>query len=164
MSEYQTSTTLHIPEVPMHTKAIREYLPHSYPFLLVDRVTAIHIGEQNTIEGYKNLSMNEEFFQGHFPKFPIMPGVMMMEALAQISGILGMIILQKQPRDGENFLFAGMENVRFKRPVVPGDQLTLKSELILNRRGVYKFQATASVEGKVAAQAEIILSQQKIET
>lgn len=164
MSQIQNSDQLQLPELPMQIQTIREYLPHSYPFLLVDRVTAIELGDQRKIQGYKNLTMNEEFFQGHFPNYPIMPGVMIMEALAQLSGILGMMILQKKPKDGDNFLFAGMENVRFKRPVVPGDQLTLKSELVLNRRGVFKFQATACVDDKIVAQAELILSQQKIFT
>ena len=152
--------TLILPELPMHIQAIREYLPHDYPFLLVDRITEIEGGKK--IQGYKNLTINEEFFQGHFPKYPIMPGVLIMEALAQVSGILAMIVLDVKPKDGDNFLFAGMENVRFRKQVVPGDQLVLKSELVLNRRGVFKFQAKACVDDKVVAQAEIILSHQKM--
>ena len=151
---------LSVPELPMHIQAIREYLPHDYPFLLVDRVTAIEPGK--SIEGYKNLTINEEFFQGHFPKHPIMPGVMIMEALAQVSGILAMMVCNVKPKDGDNFLFGGMENVRFRKPVVPGDQLVLKSELLVNRRGILKFQANACVNDKVVAQAEIILSHQKM--
>lgn len=162
MSETQNREQFELPKLPMQIQTIREYLPHSYPFLLVDRVTAIEVGK--SIQGYKNLTMNEEFFQGHFPTYPIMPGVMIMEALAQLSGILGMMILQSKPKYGDNFLFAGMENVRFKRPVVPGDQLMLKSELVLHRRGVFKFQAAAYVDDKIVAQAELILSQQKIST
>ena len=163
----QTATTtsesaLVLPSVPMHSQSIQDYLPHQYPFLLVDRVTAIS-DDASFIQGYKNLTMNEEFFQGHFPSYPIMPGVMMMEALAQISGILGMIIIQKRPKDGENFLFAGMENVRFKRPVVPGDQLVLQSQFVFQRRGVFKFHVTARVDDKIVAQAEILLSQQKLD-
>lgn len=161
-NDLETTETIELPDLPMQYHAIREYLPHQYPFLLVDRVTLIE--DNKRIEGFKNLTMNEEFFQGHFPNYPIMPGVMIMEALAQISGILGMIILQTKPKNGDNFLFAGMEGVRFKRPVVPGDQLVLKSEFIMGRRGVFKFQATACVDDKIVAQAEIILSQQKIST
>ena len=149
-----------LPELPMTIQSIREYLPHDYPFLLVDRIT--HIEEGKSIQGYKNLTVNEEFFKGHFPKYPIMPGVLIMESLAQVSGILAMMVLQVKPVDGDNFLFAGMENVRFKRQVVPGDQLVLQSELILNRRGVFKFQAKACVDDKVVAQAEIILAHQKM--
>lgn len=148
------------PQLPMLIQTIREYLPHQYPFLLVDRVTKIE--NATRIEGYKNLSMNEEFFQGHFPDYPIMPGVLIMEALAQVSGILGMMIIGKKPIDGDTFLFAGMNNVRFKKQVVPGDQLVLKSELIMQRQGVFKFNATACVSDKVVAQTEITLSRQKI--
>lgn len=155
-----TFNELIVPELPMHIQAIREYLPHDYPFLLVDRIT--HIEEGTKIQGYKNLTVNEEFFQGHFPKYPIMPGVLIMEALAQVSGVLAMLVLNVKPIDGDNFLFAGMENVRFKKQVVPGDQLVLKSELILNRRGVFKFQAKAYVDDKIVAQAEIILAHQKM--
>ena len=153
---------LSVPELPMHIQAIREYLPHDYPFLLVDRVTAIEAGQ--SIEGYKNLTVNEEFFQGHFPQHPIMPGVLIMEALAQVSGILAMMVCQAKPKHGDNFLFAGMENVRFRKPVVPGDQLVLKSELLLNRRGILKFKANACVNDQIVAQAEIILSHQKMPT
>lgn len=153
---------LQLPTVPMHSQSIQEFLPHEYPFLLVDRVTEI-AADASFIQGFKNLTMNEEFFQGHFPNYPIMPGVMMMEALAQISGILGMILIQKRPKDGENFLFAGMENVRFKRPVVPGDQLVLQSEFVFQRRGVFKFHVIARVDEKIVAQAEILLSQQKLD-
>lgn len=165
-SEQQMSNSLQLPELPMQIQTIRKYLPHQYPFLLVDRVIEIELKEDVTrIQGYKNLTMNEEFFQGHFPEYPIMPGVLIMEALAQISGILGRVILQNEAiNEGDTFLFAGMENVRFKRQVVPGDQLILNSELILNRRGVFKFKTTACVDGKVAAQAEIILAKQTLPT
>lgn len=148
-----------IPELPMYTQAIRQCLPHHYPFLLVDRVTEIEV---NRIRGYKNLTINEEFFQGHFPKYPLMPGVLMMEALAQLSGILGVVILQNEDTQGETFLFAGMENVRFKRQVVPGDQLQLDAELIMSKRGIFKFKCSASVDGKIASQADIILARQAL--
>lgn len=160
MNSATLNLSAELPELPMNIQAIRSYLPHHYPFLLVDRVT--HLEQGVSIEGYKNLTINEEFFQGHFPKYPIMPGVLIMEALAQISGILGMCMLNASPANGDNFLFAGMENVRFKKQVVPGDQLVLKSTLIFNRRSVFKFQSTASVDDKVVAQAEIILSHQKM--
>lgn len=160
-SELLTPMSLELPALPMQISAIRDYLPHYYPFLLVDRVTSIE--RDSFIQGYKNLTINEEFFQGHFPKYPIMPGVLIMEALAQISGILGMIIIQKKTTDRETFLFAGMEKVRFKKQVVPGDQLILSSELKLNKRGIFKFEAMACVEGNIVAQAEIILSRQTLD-
>lgn len=155
------TTQIQLPELPMNILKIKEYLPHAYPFLLVDRITQVDI-ENQKIQGFKNISINEEFFQGHFPTYPIMPGVLIMEALAQISGVLAMIVLDKKPSDGVVFLFAGMENVRFKRQVLPGDQLVLNAEITLNRRGVFKFNATACVDDVVVAQAEIILAQQNL--
>ncbi len=149
-----------VPELPMQIQTIREYLPHRYPFLLIDRVTEVH---ENSVVGYKNVSINEEFMQGHFPGYPIMPGVLIVEAMAQISGVLGFIMNNEKPQPGSLFLFAGAEKVRFKKQVVPGDQLVLKSELIMQKRGIYKYQCTASVDGVLAATAEIIISHQKLE-
>ncbi|CAG68247.1 3-hydroxyacyl-[acyl-carrier-protein] dehydratase [Acinetobacter baylyi] len=149
-----------IPELPMDIQKIREYLPHRYPFLLVDRV--VEVGENNIV-GYKNVSINEEFFQGHFPDYPIMPGVLIVEALAQISGILGFIMNNETPKPGSLFLFAGAEKVRFKKQVVAGDQLVLKAELVMQKRGIYKYNCTATVDGKVATTAEIIVSHLRTE-
>lgn len=149
-----------IPELPMDIQKIREYLPHRYPFLLVDRV--VEVGENNIV-GYKNVSINEEFFQGHFPDYPIMPGVLIVEALAQISGILGFIMTNETPKPGSLFLFAGAEKVRFKKQVVAGDQLVLKAELVMQKRGIYKYNCTATVDGKVATTAEIIVSHLRTE-
>ncbi|MFT4022036.1 MAG: 3-hydroxyacyl-ACP dehydratase FabZ [Acinetobacter sp.] len=147
------------PELPMNIQQIRQYLPHRYPFLLVDRVTEIN---DESIVGYKNVSINEEFLQGHFPEYPIMPGVLIIEALAQISGILGFVLNNETPKPGSLFLFAGAEKIRFKKQVVAGDQLVLKSELIMQKRGIYKYNCTASVDGVVATTAEIIISHQRI--
>lgn len=152
-------TTENKPKLPMNTQQIREYLPHRYPFLLVDRVTEI---TDNAIVGYKNVSINEEFLQGHFPEYPIMPGVLIVEALAQVSGILGFVMNDVKPTPGSLFLFAGAEKIRFKKQVVAGDQLVLKSELIMQKRGIYKYQCTASVDGIIATTAEIIISHQKL--
>ena len=126
----------------------------------MDQVTEV---TENAIVGYKNVSINEEFMQGHFPGYPIMPGVLIVEAMAQISGVLGFIMNDEKPRAGSLFLFAGAEKIRFKKQVVPGDQLVLKSELLMQKRGIYKYLCTASVDGMVAATAEIIISHQKLE-
>lgn len=150
---------LYKPELPMNIQQIREYLPHRYPFLLVDRVTEI---TENSIVGYKNVSINEEFLQGHFPEYPIMPGVLIVEALAQVSGVLGFVMNGEKPQPGSLFLFAGAEKIRFKKQVVAGDQLVLKYELVMQKRGIYKYNCTASVDGIVATTAEIIISHQRI--
>ncbi|SPL69004.1 3-hydroxyacyl-ACP dehydratase FabZ [Acinetobacter stercoris] len=149
-----------VPELPMNIQTIREYLPHRYPFLLVDRVTDV---TENGIVGYKNVSINEEFLQGHFPNYPIMPGVLIVEAMAQISGILGFVMNNVKPSPDSLFLFAGAEKIRFKKQVVAGDQLVLKSELVMQKRGIYKYNCVASVDGIVATTAEIIISHQKLE-
>jgi 3-hydroxyacyl-[acyl-carrier-protein] dehydratase len=148
------------PELPMTIQTIREYLPHRYPFLLVDRVVEIN---DNSIVGYKNITINEEFFQGHFPEYPIMPGVLIVEALAQVSGILGFVMSGQKPTAGSLFLFAGVDKVRFKKQVVAGDQLVLKSELLMHKRGIYKYACTATVDGVIATTAEITVSHQKVE-
>ena len=158
MTESQNQD-LYKPELPMNIQQIREYLPHRYPFLLVDRVTEI---TENSIVGYKNVSINEEFLQGHFPEYPIMPGVLIIEALAQVSGVLGFVMNGEKPQPGSLFLFAGAEKIRFKKQVVAGDQLVLKSELVMQKRGIYKYNCTASVDGIVATTAEIIISHQRI--
>lgn len=144
----------------MDVQEIRQYLPHRYPFLLVDRVVELEKGK--SIKGYKNISINEEVFNGHFPEMPIFPGVMIVEALAQVSGILGFKTLDQKPEDGYLYLFAGIDNVRFKRQVVPGDRLQLESEVISERRGVWKFAGKASVDGELAAAADILCAVKKI--
>jgi len=128
---------------------IEEYLPHRYPMLLVDRVEEINLGSD--IRAYKNVTYNEELFQGHFPQAPILPGVVIIEALAQASGILGFRTVDQKPDDGLLYLFAGIDNVRFKRKVVPGDQLTLESKVVTRKRHIWKFDVKASVDGDLAA-------------
>ncbi|MFD1216226.1 MULTISPECIES: 3-hydroxyacyl-ACP dehydratase FabZ [Microbulbifer] len=144
----------------MDVREIRQYLPHRYPFLLVDRVVELEEGKR--IKGYKNISVNEEVFNGHFPEMPIFPGVMIVEALAQVSGILGFKTLGQKPEDGYLYLFAGIDNVRFKRQVVPGDQLVLESEVVSERRGIWKFAGRASVDGELAASADILCAVKKV--
>ncbi|MCV6614275.1 MAG: 3-hydroxyacyl-ACP dehydratase FabZ [Cellvibrionaceae bacterium] len=138
----------------MEIQEIREYLPHRYPFLLVDRVTELVEGE--SIVAYKNITINEQVFNGHFPQMPIFPGVMIVEAMAQAAGILGFKTQGKTPADGSIYLFAGVEKARFKRQVVPGDRLTLEAKIVSVKRGIWKFECQASVDGVLAASATIM--------
>lgn len=144
----------------MDIAEIREYLPHRYPFLLVDRVVDLVEGE--SITAYKNVSINEEVFNGHFPQAPIFPGVMIVEALAQASGILGFKTAGKTPADGSIYLFAGADNVRFRRQVVPGDRLMLEVKVVSSKRGIWKFDCKASVEGETAATATIMCADREV--
>jgi 3-hydroxyacyl-[acyl-carrier-protein] dehydratase len=139
---------------------IRQFLPHRYPFLLVDRVTGLQPGE--FITGYKNVTINEEFFTGHFPEKPIMPGMLILEAMAQLAGILGFCTTGKRPADGYIYLFVGADDVRFKRQVVPGDQLMLRAEAGPSRRNIYKFNCSATVNGELAASAMILVAEQLV--
>ncbi|ODC04245.1 3-hydroxyacyl-[acyl-carrier-protein] dehydratase FabZ [Terasakiispira papahanaumokuakeensis] len=144
----------------MDINEIREYLPHRYPFLLVDRVLEIELGE--SIKAYKNVTINEELFNGHFPHHPIMPGVLIIEAMAQAAGILGFKTVNKLPRDGYIYYFVGSDNVRFKRPVMPGDQLHLEARVVKEKRGIWKFACRALVEGEVCCEAEILCAEKKV--
>lgn len=131
-------------------------LPHRYPFLLVDKIVDIDI-ENGKIVGLKNVTINEPHFQGHFPEQPVMPGVLMIEALAQVSGVL--IAYKKDiNQNGENRefpIFAGVDNVRFKSIVTPGDQLLLHSELCKNKRNIWKFSSFIQVQGKTVCSADL---------
>ncbi len=144
----------------MDVKEIREYLPHRYPFLLIDRVTELVEGE--SIVAYKNITINEEVFNGHFPQSPVFPGVMILEAMAQASGVLGFKTMNKKPEDGSIYLFAGVDDVRFKRQVVPGDRLQLESRVVSVKRGIWKFECRATVDGALAASASILCADRKV--
>ncbi|UNU73578.1 3-hydroxyacyl-ACP dehydratase FabZ [Moraxella nasovis] len=146
--------------MPLKFEQLKHYLPHRYPFMLIDRVTAC--SPDNWITGYKNLSINEEFFNGHFPDNPIMPGVLMVEAMAQLSGVLGFISAGTSSEDGYLYLFAGVDKVRFKKLVSPGDQLVIRSKAIMNKRDIYKFSCTAHVDGQLACSAEVMIARQKV--
>ena len=143
----------------MHVGEIKEYLPQRYPFLMVDRVVELELGKR--IKAYKNVTVNEEFFQGHFPEKPIMPGVLIIEAMAQAAGVLGFKTHEKKPKDGYLYYFVGADKVRLKRPVVPGDQLILEAELIIVKRGIYKFECSASVGDELACSATIMCAERK---
>jgi 3-hydroxyacyl-[acyl-carrier-protein] dehydratase len=138
----------------MYIDEIREYLPHRYPFLLVDRVVELEKGK--SIVAYKNTTVNEEFFNGHFPDTPVMPGVLIIEAMAQAAGILGFKTMDKKPSDGSIYYFVGSEKIRFKRPVVPGDQLRLEASIVAEKRGIWKFDCKATVDGELVSSGVII--------
>ena len=138
----------------MEITDIRKYLPHRYPFLLVDRVVEVNPGE--SIIAYKNLSVNEPFFTGHFPDNPIFPGVLLLEAMAQAAGILGFCTQGKTNEDGSTYYFAGADNVRFRRPCVPGDRVMLRAALVSQRRGIWKFEVSSDVDGDMAGSATIL--------
>lgn len=138
---------------PEDIRRIINILPHRYPFLLVDRVTEHRLGER--ITGYKNVTINEPFFQGHFPGDPIMPGVLQLEALAQLGAIL---MLQTEPARGKMMVFAGMDKVRFRRMVIPGDRLDMECILTKIRFPIGKSVCKAMVNGEVAVEAELMFS------
>ena len=138
----------------MNIGEIKKFLAHRYPFLLVDKVLEFEIGK--TLTAVKNVSINEPYFQGHFPDYPVMPGVLIMEALAQATGLLGFKTMDEDPGDDTLYLFVGIDKARFKRQVVPGDVLTLKVELLKRSRSIWKFDCKALVDGELAASAIIM--------
>ena len=142
---------------------IREILPHRYPFLLVDRVIAVDL-QNNTIDCIKNVSVNEAFFNGHFPGHAIMPGVLLVEALAQAAGILGYQMVGCEPDENSIYYFAGADKVRFKQPVVPGDQVILKANYIARKRNIWKFSCEARVDDKVVCAAEVTCARKELES
>jgi 3-hydroxyacyl-[acyl-carrier-protein] dehydratase len=137
-------------------RAVLAQLPHRYPFLLVDRVIECVPGKR--IEAIKNVSVNEPFFPGHFPGNPVMPGVIILEALAQAAGILAFKTAGVVPDENSRFYFVGIDKARFRRPVVPGDRLVLKATLERAIRGIWKFETVAEVDGQVAASATMMVA------
>jgi len=144
----------------MDIHQILKQLPHRYPILLVDRVLELEKGVR--IKALKNVSINEPHFQGHFPHRPVMPGVLMLEALAQAAALLAFDTLGETPDDQTVYYFAGIDAARFKRPVEPGDQLILEVELDRMKSGVFKFKARAKVGDEIAAEAELMCTMRKI--
>lgn len=139
--------------IAMDIKRVMELLPHRYPFLLIDRVEECVVGER--LRGYKNITINEPFFVGHFPVKPVMPGVLIVEALAQATGLLAM---ETAPEKAGNSLyyFVGIDKARFKKPVEPGDRLDLEVQLKGTKRGIWMFTGEAKVDGAIVATAEIM--------
>jgi 3-hydroxyacyl-[acyl-carrier-protein] dehydratase len=141
-------------ETPLDILGIMRRLPHRYPFLLIDRI--LRIGPEDIV-ALKNVTMNEPFFQGHFPTLPVMPGVLIMEALAQTGGVLASEI-RSGHKQGEIIFFMGMDHVRFRKPVVPGDQLILEARMLKMRAKVAKMAGRALVDGQLVAEAELMAS------
>ena len=144
----------------MDIHKILKQLPHRYPFLLVDRVLELDKGK--SIKALKNVTINEPFFVGHFPHRPVMPGVLMIEALAQAAALLSFDALDASPNDQMIYYFAGMDGVRFKRPVEPGDQLILEVALLRMKAGIFKFKARALVSDELAVEAELTCAMRTI--
>ncbi|NMG34324.1 3-hydroxyacyl-ACP dehydratase FabZ [Azoarcus sp. TTM-91] len=138
----------------MDINEILKYLPHRYPFLLVDRVLELEEGKR--ILALKNVTMNEPFFPGHFPHHPVMPGVLIIEAMAQAAALLSFKTMGMQPDENSVVLFAGIDGVRFKRPVVPGDQLLFDVSITQNKRNIYKYKGVARVGDEIATEAELM--------
>jgi 3-hydroxyacyl-[acyl-carrier-protein] dehydratase len=138
----------------MEITDIIRYLPHRYPFLLVDRVLELEEGVR--VVAIKNVTMNEPFFPGHFPHHPIMPGVMIIEAMAQAAGLLAFRSSGSEVSEDSVVYFVGIDNARFKRPVVPGDQLRFEVKVLKTLRGIWKFHVLATVDGQLACEAELM--------
>ena len=144
----------------MDIHQILKLLPHRYPILLVDRVLEIETGK--SIKALKNVTINEPFFMGHFPKHPVMPGVLMIEAMAQAAALLSFSTLGVTPDDKTVYYFAGIDGARFKRPVGPGDQLIMDVELLRMKAGIFKFKGVCRVGGNLACEAELMCTMRTV--
>jgi 3-hydroxyacyl-[acyl-carrier-protein] dehydratase len=150
-----------IESTAMDIEEIKKYLPHRYPFLFVDRVLSVDI-ETKTIRALKNVSVNEPHFPGHFPYYHVMPGVLIIEALAQASAILSFKMMGTKPDDKTVYYFAGIDGARFKRPITPGDTLILESTVMAEKRGIVKFAVRALVGEIVACEAELLCTMRSV--
>jgi len=143
----------------MDIQQIMDYLPHRYPFLLIDKIVELNPGK--SIVGIKNVTYNEPFFSGHFPNFPVMPGVLIIEAMAQVGGIFGLNALDLKAGDANSdtkIFFMSIDKARFRKPVQPGDTLIMTMELLNHRRNIWKFSGRAEVDGVLVCQAEMMAS------
>ena len=144
----------------MDIHEILKQLPHRYPFLMVDRVVSMEKGK--SIQALKNVTINEPFFNGHFPYRPVMPGVLMLEAMAQAAALLAFDTVGVTPDDKTVYYFAGIDGARFKRPVEPGDQLIMDVELLRLKSGIFKFKGVTRVDGNIACEAELMCTMRTI--
>jgi len=145
----------------MNIHKVLEYLPHRYPFLLIDRVLSYESGKE--LRALKNVTINEPFFNGHFPRFPVMPGVLIIEAMAQAAAILSFVTMNQKPDDSSLYYFVGIDNARFKKPVTAGDALQLHVTLERHMRAVWKYKASAHVEDILVAEADLLCAVRDIE-
>jgi 3-hydroxyacyl-[acyl-carrier-protein] dehydratase len=141
-------------------REIQSILPHRYPFALIDRVISYEPGV--SLHAIKNITMNEPVFTGHFPGEPIFPGVLLLEAMAQATGLLGFKMMENEVGKDEMYLFAGIDNARFKRQVIPGDRVDFHVTFVKERRGIWKFTGVAKVDGKVAASADLMCARRTV--
>lgn len=145
---------------PLDIHEVLKHLPHRYPFLLIDRV--LDCVPDQSLTAIKNVTINEPFFQGHFPHRPVMPGVLILEALAQATGILAFKTTNSKPTAKSLYYFVGVDGARFKQPVEPGDQLLLEVKVVKTMRGVWKFDCEAKVDGKVVCSAELMCAEREV--
>ena len=144
----------------MNREQIKSVLPHREPFLFLDEIVSVNSEE---VVAKKNVSIEEDYFRGHFPNFPVMPGVLILEAMAQTCGVLGSHIMGKNSNKNSVYLFAGIDKVRFKRKVLPGDVLTIKSKVLSEKRGIWKFISEAHVDNNLACKAEILCADRSLD-
>ena len=144
----------------MDINEIMKVLPHRYPFLLIDRV--VSFDPNKTLVAIKNVTINEPFFQGHFPGHPVMPGVLIIEAMAQTAALLAFKSLDITKPEDQVVYFVGIDKARFKKPVVPGDQLIITAEIVRNLKGIWKFSAKAEVDGKLASEAVLMCTMKEV--
>jgi 3-hydroxyacyl-[acyl-carrier-protein] dehydratase len=145
--------------LPININEILRYIPHRYPFLLIDRI--LELDPEKKVVALKNVTMNEHFFVGHFEDYPVMPGVLIVEAMAQSAGVLSVLSFGES-KDNELYFFASINNAKFKRQVIPGDSLKIEVKLLKLMRGVGKYQAVATVDGIVAAEAELMIAKKEV--
>ena len=145
----------------MNIHEILDHLPHRYPFVLIDRVISMELGKE--ITAIKNVSVNEPYFPGHFPYHPVMPGVLIVEAMAQAAAILSFKTMDTKPSDDSVYYFAGIDSARFKKPVSPGDQIVLNVKIDRILKGIWKYSGVASVDGNIVAEAQMMCILKAIE-
>ena len=138
----------------MDINEVLEHLPHRYPFVLIDRVESMEVGKK--ITAIKNVTVNEPFFPGHFPHYPVMPGVLVVEAMAQAAAILSFKTMGEKPTDNSVYYFVGIDSARFKKPIIPGDKLILNVSIVRILKGIWKYEGIATVDNEIVAEANLM--------